>query len=148
MIFLLDLKRLEEVNFIYNGRPDQQKPLIGINDLNLVELCSNKDSRTYSLLPLVKEVLSYEKNRYPDFDKLRYLLEKILLDQNMVPPSRYDFILEELKVRKRQRAYYADTLEVNMGSDDISEASIDLEDFENLDEFENKSPKVNEPNVI
>lgn len=61
------------------------------------EICgpSLQKSRAYHLLPFVEEVFSLKFEDSPDYNKLRFLLQKVLLDQNISPGTKFDWIKEQ-----------------------------------------------------
>ena len=40
--------------------------------------------------------MQYEFTDVPDYDKLRFLLDKALLEQDLIPKKKYNFFSEEL----------------------------------------------------
>ena len=49
------------------------------------------DPFTYALAPVLEEANSYGFDETPNYGKLRFLLQKILLDWDLVPDSYYEF---------------------------------------------------------
>ena len=50
------------------------------NSLKPAQLCNSEESRL--LLPFIEEIFSYRFDHTPQYDKLRFCLLKILLEQN------------------------------------------------------------------
>ena len=59
------------------------------NTLSPEQLCDSEESLL--LLPFMKEIMGYRFNEQPNYDKLRCLLLKILLDQNEEPDNAFDW---------------------------------------------------------
>ena len=78
-----------------------------------------KDSFSRQLVPLLEEASSLEFSEKPNYGKLKFLLEKILLENDKVPNSQYSF-LGPPSIRHDEKD--------NSGRDEIS--SEDLEDYE------------------
>ena len=57
------------------------------------------------LIPFAKEVFSYEFKEKPNYNKLRFLLEKNLLDKNTVPNKQYDWNTSEYECALQQSNY-------------------------------------------
>ena len=66
------------------------------------ELCGNNasETRAFAIKPFVQEVMSYGFQDAPNYSKLRFLLEKALLDRDLIPIEKYDFwAMERYKSR-------------------------------------------------
>ena len=61
--------------------------------MSLDDLCgtSMQQTRAFCMREFTQEVMSYKFAEAPDYNKLKFLLEKILLDQNAYPSDKYDF---------------------------------------------------------
>lgn len=73
--------------------------------------------------------MSYQFEDAPDYDKLQYLLDKIVLDTYEIPKARCNLFNEELKqydfsVRSMS------TLQINFDWENMSDSSMDNEDFQ------------------
>lgn len=78
--------------------------------------------------------MSYQFEEMPDYEKLSYLLDQILLNQDEIPKARCNIFNEELKhfdVNVRSMS----TLEINFDWENMSNSSMDSEDFQNIAEF-------------
>ena len=93
-----------------------------------------KESRAHLLLPFVVEVDSYTSLDIPDYEKLKHLLEKILLDKYESPKAHCNMFDQEMKSINRN-VNLMSTLEVNFEWENMSEASMDSEDFGDICEF-------------
>ena len=79
--------------------------------------------------------MSYQFEDMPDYGKLSYLLDQILLNQDEVPKARCNIFNEELKhldVNVRSMS----TLQINFDWENMSNTSMDSEDFQNIEEFD------------
>ena len=58
------------------------------------DLCGKKQSNplTFRLTDFVTEVMSIEFDETPNYNKLRFLLTRTLLDVDKVPNKQYDWI--------------------------------------------------------
>lgn len=58
------------------------------------ELCGTKEKNpdTYHLLEFVKEVYQIGFKEDPNYDKLKFLLTRSILDAGQVPNNEYDWI--------------------------------------------------------
>ena len=56
---------------------------------SIPDLC--KKYKSLHLIPFAKEIFNIGFKEKPNYKKLRFLLEKNLLDQNMVPNKQYDW---------------------------------------------------------
>ena len=61
-------------------------------------LCESPEGKR--LLPFFKEVFSLRFTQRPDYDKLRFMLLKIMLEINQTPDHKYDWNLH-VKAKKR-----------------------------------------------
>ena len=59
------------------------------SNLSPKELFSHEDVQV--LIPILEEANQIKFEEKPNYGKLRFLLEKILLDSDMVPDSKYSF---------------------------------------------------------
>ena len=61
------------------------------------DLCGRNsfDSRAFYITAFVNEVMSYKFEETPDYNKLRFLLEKVLLDKKITPSKKYDWMSQE-----------------------------------------------------
>lgn len=77
-----------------NRNLDRREEFDAIKELkeNLVpeEFCKSKEASRH-LLSFVKAVLELDFDEKPDYNRLRFLLVKGLLDQNVVPDRHYDW---------------------------------------------------------
>ena len=51
-----------------------------------------RDPNTRLLAPLLEEASKLEFSEKPDYGKLRFMLEKILLENGLIPNSKYSFL--------------------------------------------------------
>ena len=131
---MLDNKILNQVKFIENIEQRRNRYKTVVQDLDLIRLCKIKTSRAHSLLPFVEEIMSYKSEDMPDFQKLIHLLHKILLDQNITSNVRRNPFIEEMKSQNRNIRMKS-TLKINFDFENMSDASMDSHEFENIDEI-------------
>lgn len=83
LIFMLDPSRMTFINGLSDKDKMERLKLIGEAKakMTVVDLCgeSLKDTIAYVLYPFVQEVMSYSFEQEPNYDKLRFLLEAVLL---------------------------------------------------------------------
>ena len=55
--------------------------------MTIEDLCgtSVEETRAYVLHPLVSEVMTYSFEDAPNYEKLKFILEKVLLERSVVP---------------------------------------------------------------
>ena len=115
-------------------------------DAGADQLCGTdpSQSRAHFLHPFVAHVMSYNFQEAPNYSKLRFLLEKALLNNNSAPLQDYDFASME--------EYFNDKVAIrnqivrrSYNNSCISNESIDQDMFDscNIDEFETKKPAQN-----
>ena len=63
-------------------------------NLTPLDLCGTKESSpvTHKLFDFVEEVMSIDFDETPNYNKLRFLLTRALLDVGRVPNREYDWI--------------------------------------------------------
>ena len=146
LIYMIDSDVLNEVRFFEDGRQRLDNSKTIVQDLDLVRLCRIEYSRAHLLLPFVEEVMSYNYLEMPNYEKLQFLLEKILLDYEVIPKQNINPIREQLKSSNRNiRA--RSTLQINFDFENMSDSSMDSDEFENLDEFADKKENVLRPEI-
>lgn len=61
------------------------------------ELCGKSvdESRAFHIFRFVKEIYSYKFEEEPDYSKLIFFLEKVLMEIDQAPKKKYDLIKEE-----------------------------------------------------
>ena len=97
LIKLIDSSRLPFIEYCMDNENFEKikdiKEKLGPN-----EMCGHSlnDTRAYGLKPFVEEIMQYEFTDVPDYDKLRFLLDKALLEQDLIPKKKYNFFSEEL----------------------------------------------------
>ena len=94
LVFILDQHRLHDIY----PNPNRNIPyclIVKFEEIDPIFLCDKPTSPVHTLLPLVHEITSYSYYDTPNYEKLRHLLRSILLDQNKVPQSHYDFVAAE-----------------------------------------------------
>lgn len=86
LIFLLDAKRLTWLSISRDGTKFERIKKLKI-EADADQLCGTNpsESRAHFLHPFVSHVLSYTFKEAPNYSKLRFLLEKALLDCNTAP---------------------------------------------------------------
>ena len=64
--------------------------------MGVKELCgtSQSQSLTYCLKPFVQEIMKLKFHEEPDYNKLRFLLEVVLLKQSIPPDRNFDWTPE------------------------------------------------------
>ena len=65
------------------------KGTMGIDDLCGLNV---RESEVFKLKPFVKEVMKLSFNEQPDYNHLRFLLSKPLLEEDLVPGKDFDWI--------------------------------------------------------
>lgn len=94
MIYILDQDRL---SFLKNLKSTDdhffQKVKKAKLSMTLDDLCGKNlaQTRAYLFKPFIREVMSIKFEEAPNYEKLKFLLEKILLDRKIVPQAQYDF---------------------------------------------------------
>jgi len=60
--------------------------------MTIDDLCGESlaQSRANLIRPFVDEVMKYRFDDAPNYEKLKFLLEKVLLDRKFIPLSHYD----------------------------------------------------------
>ena len=53
------------------------------------DICPSYESRL--LLPFVEEIYSLTFNEEPNYNKLHFLLAKVLMDSNLIPDDKYEW---------------------------------------------------------
>ena len=61
------------------------------------ELCGNHQrlSRAFKIKSFVTEVMKLKFDEVPDYENLRFLLQKTLLDDNIVPSKHFDWLPQQ-----------------------------------------------------
>ena len=99
LIYMLDPKKLTFIDQVLSVDKDQQFDIVKAEKLKMQtkDLCGVRaeDSRAFYITKFVDEVMSYKFEETPDYNKLRFLLEKILLDKKIIPNKKYDWMSEE-----------------------------------------------------
>ena len=78
--------------------------------------------------------MTYKFIDMPHYDKLKYLLQKILLDKYETPKSRLDLFKEEAKYQN-ENPRSSSTLEINHEWEQMSNESIESDQLNFLNEF-------------
>lgn len=62
--------------------------------MGTADLCGSSafESRAFHISAFVDEAMSYKFEESPDYNKLRFLLEKVLLDKKITPSKKYDWM--------------------------------------------------------
>lgn len=96
---MLDLKRFKFLQFTKNKSRDESFKIVKEEKfkMGLKEFCgeSKSESRAFHISEFVDEILNYEFSEMPNYDKLRFLLEKVLLQHNIVPSSNFDWMSKD-----------------------------------------------------
>lgn len=96
---MLDQNRLSFIDRVLNV--DKQKQFEIVKEekfkMSTADLCGSSAvvSRAFYISAFVDEVMSYRYEESPDYNKLRFLLEKVLLDKKITPSKKYDWMSQE-----------------------------------------------------
>ena len=88
LVYMLDAQRLSILRKIKSS-DDQFFDKIKAAKLNMTidDLCGQNlgQSRAFLIRPFIEEVMSYSFSETPNYEKLKFLLEKVLLDRKSIP---------------------------------------------------------------
>ena len=88
MIYMLDQDRLSFLKQLKTSDDNFfQKVRTAKLGMTVDCLCGENfsQSRAYLVKPFVREVMSYKFSEAPNYEKLKFLLEKSLLDRKIIP---------------------------------------------------------------
>ena len=107
LVYLADSDRLPFLDSIDDPTITRKKAFQRVKaakkKLGAAELCGDKrdDTPAHLLKEFVEEVLSLEYQEVPDYEKLKFLLEKSILGLGHQPVDNYDFFKDEIKFKKK-----------------------------------------------
>ena len=64
------------------------------------ELCGSvrRVTPVFTLRPFISNIMKLKFDELPDYDHLRFLLQKVLLDENMTPSKHFEWIPKPVHV--------------------------------------------------
>ena len=99
LIYMMDQKRLSFIDRVLKVDKDQQFDIVKAEKFRMEtkDLCgaNEEESRAFHISQFVQEIMDYKFEETPDYNKLRFLLEKVLLDKRIIPNKKYDWISEQ-----------------------------------------------------
>jgi len=108
LIYFIDDNQLEFINKVVGMSKREKFRFIKNFKVNVTPegLCGDAVSKpvTHKLTDFVKEVWSIQFTEAPNYNKLRFLLTKALLDVGKVPNKDYDWIAPSIRASRSDNA--------------------------------------------
>lgn len=107
LVFMLDQSRMSFINNLVDKDKLERLRIVGEakDKMTVQDLCGSSESESIAFLltPFAEEVMKYEYDEQPDYNKLRFLLERVLMQKNIAPSRKYDWTPERKQNEKSKQ---------------------------------------------